>query len=362
MQKSVTSYVGLGSNLGDRESYIKRALENLAQRADITITGQSDLIETTPLGGARQLDYINAVARIETTLSAVDFFNQLTDTEKILGRIKGQKWSSRPIDLDLLLFGSELVNLPELTVPHPQMHIRSFVLKGLCQLNKELVHPTLKVPVKVLLERLGGSNFVLNPDSPQLVSIAGNIGVGKTTLAQRLSETLGCKSIFEQYDKNSFMPEVYAGKKELALDSQLFFLTSRAKQLHPDVLRPGHIAVSDYLFEKELIYARRLLNKKQLALYDNMYSRFDNEHIRPVLVIYLKDSAENCLMRIRRRNRPYEQGIEPDFLQELGRDYDELFKGWQSSPVVRVNMSEFETSSNSDIQHLLNQVNSYIAV
>jgi len=362
MQKPSTVYVGLGSNLGDRENYIKKALENLAKRPDIKIAGQSDLIQTSPLGGVEQPDYINAVGRVETTLSARDFFVQLMDTEKTLGRIKGKKWSSRPIDLDLLLFDSEVIHSPELTVPHPQMHLRSFVLKGLCQLDSKLVHPVLKVTVKELLQRLGGRDFVLEPDRPQLINIAGNIGVGKTTLTRSLSEILNCKFIFEEYGKNPFMPEVYAGKRELALDSQLFFLTSRSRQLYFEVLAPGQIAVSDYIFEKELIYAKRLLNEKQLALYDKIYHRFENEHIQPVLVIYLKDSVENCLKRIRKRNRPYEQGIEPDFLEKLGSDYDEFFKGWKNSPVVKVNMSQFEASVKSDLLHLVNQVKCYIVV
>lgn len=361
MQKTKKVYLGLGSNLGDRETYIKKALHNIAQKPDIKITGQSNLIETPPLGGADQPDYINAVAAVKTTLSPVDFFNRLNETEKKLGRTRKKKWSSRPIDLDLLIFDSEVINTPRLTVPHPRMHLRSFVLKGLCQLAPGLIHPVMKVTVEELLQRLGGRSFVLNPQKPQLVSIAGNIGVGKTTLAKKLSTKIGCECILELYDKNPFMPSVYAGKKELALDSQLFFLTSRAQQLHPDGFRSGQIAVSDYVFEKELIYAEKLLNKKQLSLYEIIYSRFENEHIQPVLVIYLKDSAENCLKKIQKRNRPYEQKITPEFLKKLGRNYDELFKNWKKSPVIRMNMSEFEHNRNSNIQFLAKQADCYIA-
>ena len=84
--------------------------------------------------------------------------------------------------MDILLFGEEIINSPDLTVPHPQMHLRSFVLKGLCQFDADLLHPVIKEPMKELANRLNNTDFVLNPKLPQLVGIAGIIGVGKTTL------------------------------------------------------------------------------------------------------------------------------------------------------------------------------------
>jgi deoxyguanosine kinase len=361
MDKPTTAYIGLGSNLQDREGSIRSALKLLADAEDIKVSRVSELIETAPLGGANQPDYLNAVAEINTTLSAEDLHKTLTNIETSLGRTREEKWSPRILDLDLLLFGAEVINSPDLTVPHPQMHLRSFVLQGLCQLNGELLHPVIKDPINELAARLNGGNFVLNPDLPQLVSVAGIIGVGKTTLTKKLSNVLGRKPLLEAYDTNPFMPDVYAGKKELALDSQLYFLTHRAKQLNHNKLAPGQIAVTDYIFHKELIYARRLLNAKQLALYQNFYPTFSAQIAAPVLVIYLTDSVQKCLERIHKRNRPYEQKIEPQFLESLNSDYEQLFANWKICPVIRKQISKLDYKKDVDIDHLVNQIKNYIA-
>jgi 2-amino-4-hydroxy-6-hydroxymethyldihydropteridine diphosphokinase len=362
MARTSVSYVGLGSNLGNRENSIRAALKMLAEAKDVELAHVSELIETPPLGGAAQPEFINAVAEIKTSLNLEDLLRVLLDIETSLGRQRQEKWSPRIIDLDLLLFGDEVVNRPGLIVPHPQMHLRSFVLKGLCQLNPKLLHPVLKEPMNELAGRLHGADFVLNPDLPQLISIAGIIGVGKTTLTKNLAGLLDCKALFEAYDKNPFMPDVYAGKKQLALDSQLYFLTSRITQLNHNTLKLGQIAISDYVFDKELIYARRLLSPEQLTLYEQIYSPVGANVSMPVLVIYLTDSAENCLERIRRRNRPYEQEIQPQFLQALNADYEGLFTDWKTSPVVRVTASKLDYTIDADIDHLANQIKSYVAV
>ncbi len=361
MTRPTTAYIGLGSNLGNRQESIRRALKLLADTEHIQVSGVSDLIETPPLGYFDQPKFINGVAELKTTLSAEDLYKTLVEVEKRLGRERHGKWLPRTIDLDLLLFGAEVVNLPYLTVPHPQMHLRWFVLKGLCQLNPDLLHPTIKVRVSELAARLNDSDFALNPNVPQVISVAGVIGVGKTTLAQGLAKQLDCKLLLEPYDTNPFLPEVYAGKKELALDCQLYFLTSRAEQLNHRSLRQGQIAVSDYIFNQERIYASRLLNAQQLALYEQIYKPLSGRVTAPVLVIYLQDSVQKCLERIHERNRPYEQKIELQFLQALGSDYERLFAEWKVCPVIRPLMSRFDAMRDSDIEHLANQVRFYVA-
>ncbi|GAG27700.1 unnamed protein product, partial [marine sediment metagenome] len=203
---------------------------------------------------------------------------------------------------------------------------------------------------------------VPNTNLPQLVSLAGVIGVGKTTLTKKLSNSLGCGLILESYDTNPFMPDVYAGKKELALDSQLYFLTSRIQQLNRITLTQGQTAISDYIFDKELIYAKRLLNAQQLDLYQKICQPFAIEVAAPVLVVYLQDPAEKCLERIHKRNRSYEQKIKLQFLEALIADYEQLFADWKLCPVIRISMSKFDCTKDGDIDHLANQIKSYVAV
>ena len=241
------------------------------------------------------------------------------------------------------------------------MHLRSFVLKGLCQFDAQFIHPVLEEPLAELASRLNGADFVLNPDVPQLVSIAGIIGVGKTTLAKKLSEIFNAKILFEPYDTNPFLPAVYAGNKELALDSQLYFLTNRISQLNPDNLEKGRIVISDYVFNKEMIYAKRLLDDRQFALYQEIYKHLRTKVTQPVLVIYLTDSAENCLDRIHKRSRPYEQKIQPDFLKALAADHEKLFADWKICPVIRIQKSKFDCHKDEHINHLIKQIKAYVA-
>jgi len=361
MAEATTAYIGLGSNLGDRQEQIKTALKKLSESEQIEVVRVSEVIETPPLTTDNQPKYLNTVAEIKTALSAEDLHKKTAEIEVSLGRVRQIKWAPRIIDLDLLLYGEKTINRANLTVPHPQMHLRSFVLEGLCELNQKLVHPVLQETIEELAAWLNGADFVIDSNRPQLVSIAGIIGVGKTTLTERLSKSLGYKAVFEAYDRNPFMPEVYAGKNEMALDSQLYFLTSRVAQLNKHRLTEGEIIFADYVFDKELIYARGLLGAEQLKLYKQIHKQIAADVAAPVLVIYLTDTVVNCLERIHKRNRPYEQKIEPQFLEALGRGYEQLFTDWKSCPVIRKQMSEFDSDKDADVEQLAGQIKSYVA-
>jgi 2-amino-4-hydroxy-6-hydroxymethyldihydropteridine diphosphokinase len=361
MTQPTTAYIGLGSNLGDRQRAIGGALHALGRTPGVNVVRVSDTCETLPLGEAPQPHYLNAVAEIATTLGPLELLKTLRTVEDLLGRVRRERWGPRTIDLDLLLYGRQNIRLPELIVPHPQMHLRSFVLDGLCQLDPNLVHPLLDEPVSELSARLGGGDFILDSDAPQLVSVAGLIGVGKTTLVRRLATVLEGTILLEPYDTNPFLPQVYAGKKELALDSQLYFLVNRAAQLAPDALTPGRVFLTDYVFEKELIYARRLQDAEQLKLYEQIYLSFVEKVATPALVIYLHDTPERCLARIHRRNRPYEQRIELSFLESLHVDYEELFAAWKTCPVVRLPVERVGLDDEVSLGHLALQVKAYVA-
>jgi 2-amino-4-hydroxy-6-hydroxymethyldihydropteridine diphosphokinase len=362
MTEWVKAYIGLGSNLGDRKHTIRESLRMLGSDGSIEVTRVSDLQETTPLGQVAGPNYLNGVAEIRTGLGPQELLGRFKATEAALGRGPHAQWASRTIDLDLLLYGDRVIRENGLIVPHPDVHLRSFVLEGLCQLDPDLIHPLLKAPIRELSQRLGGGSFVLNPDAPQLISVAGVIGVGKTTLAKKLGEVFRTTVLFEPYDTNPFLPEVYAGKCELALDCQLFFLVHRTQELGREVLPPRRIAITDYVFDQEMIYARRLLGPTQLALYESIYRPFSRMVATPALVIYLQDSPANCLQRIHRRNRPYEQGVSLEFLETLAGDYEHMFANWKVCPVIRVPAARLTGYPQAAVEHLVFQVKAYIAM
>jgi 2-amino-4-hydroxy-6-hydroxymethyldihydropteridine diphosphokinase len=360
MTERATAYIGLGSNLGDREGSIREAMRILGGNGSVEVARVSDLKETLPLGAVAQPKYLNGVAEIRTALKPAELLVKLKAAEAALGRRPHTSWEPRPVDLDLLLFGDQVLDTPGLTVPHPQMHLRSFVLDGLCQLNPKLVHPVLNESVAELSRRLAGGDFFLDPEAPRLVCVSGVIGVGKTTLARKLGQVLPATVLFEPYDTNPFLRQVYAGKAELALDSQLYFLVSRAGQLSPENLPRDRAFVTDYVFDKELIYARRLLDGHQLRLYETIYPPFAQKVATPSIVIYLEDLPANCLQRIHSRNRPYEQRMKLEFLEALDADYKRLFAGWKACPVIRIPAARLTGYSEEAVNHVMRQVRAYL--
>lgn len=361
MADTTTAYVGLGSNQGDRAGMIQSAVEMLSRTPGVQILRKSKLRETRALSVVGdQPNYFNAVVEIKTPLSPMNLFKALQDVEIRLGRVRTGKWGDRTIDLDLLLYGDAVISEPMLCVPHQQMHLRSFVLDGLVQLCPDRVHPVLGRTMAELAKRLNGQNFAPNPARPQLVSVAGLIGVGKTTLTRGLAEQWGSDGIFEEYDKNPYLAKVYAGAKELALDSELYFLSSSVRQLSPETLIAGRIYVNDYVFEKARIYARSWLEPAQLAEYEKSYPSQHKKAVEPAVVIYLEDTVEHCLERIHRRQRPFEQGIQIEFLKQLEGWYNELFKNWTTCPVIRVYANACQTFE--QVQTLAKEIRCYLSL
>jgi 2-amino-4-hydroxy-6-hydroxymethyldihydropteridine diphosphokinase len=140
---AVRAYVGLGANLGDREGAIRRAVGLLGATPGIEVVAVSALRETKPVGLADQPDFVNGVAALETELGPRELLDRLLAVERELGRVrgKGPRYGPRAIDLDLLLHGSEVVDEPGLSVPHPRLAERPFVLEPLCELDPRLELP-----------------------------------------------------------------------------------------------------------------------------------------------------------------------------------------------------------------------------
>ena len=149
------AYVGIGSNLGEREQHVRAALDALAALPDTTLTRASSLYDTEPVGGPDQPDFLNAVAELDTDLAPRQLFWNLMRIERQLGRVRTVRWGPRTIDLDLLLAGDWVISEPDLQVPHPELVRRSFVLVPLVELDPTLVHPETG---ETLLEHLARLN------------------------------------------------------------------------------------------------------------------------------------------------------------------------------------------------------------
>jgi 2-amino-4-hydroxy-6-hydroxymethyldihydropteridine diphosphokinase len=138
-----TAYVGLGANIGPREVTLLRAVDLLAEADGVDVVGVSQLRETEPVGVVDQPRFLNGVVQVETSLSPRALLDLLLEIEASLGRVRGERWGPRTIDLDLLVYGSERVDEPGLRVPHPHLHERAFVLEPLAELAPELGVPGL---------------------------------------------------------------------------------------------------------------------------------------------------------------------------------------------------------------------------
>jgi len=151
------AYVGLGSNLGTRERVIGDAVALLGEHPDIEVLRASALRETEPWGPVAQPPFLNGAVVVETSLEPRALLGALLDVERRLGRMREERWGPRTIDLDLLLYGDEVVDEPGLTVPHPRLSERAFALEPLLELDPGLVVPG-QGPVAGLLEALSGED------------------------------------------------------------------------------------------------------------------------------------------------------------------------------------------------------------
>ena len=148
-----TAFVGIGSNLGDREANLRSAIELLTAEDGIEVVAVSEVRETEPVGPVDQGPFLNGVVQVETALPPVELLERLLSVESRLGRVRAERWGPRTIDLDLLLYGSETVDEPGLTVPHPRLHERRFALEPLLDLDPTLEIPELG-PISTLLAEL----------------------------------------------------------------------------------------------------------------------------------------------------------------------------------------------------------------
>ena len=156
MHHSVIAFLALGSNLGDAAGHCRQAMDEISRRPGIRVLRASSFYRTEPLGVRDQEWYVNAAIEIRTARPPRDLLKTLQGIERSMGRVRegGTRWGPRVIDLDILLYGREVIDEEGLCIPHPEMHKRRFVLVPLAEVASYVIHPKFGVTVKGLLERL----------------------------------------------------------------------------------------------------------------------------------------------------------------------------------------------------------------
>ena len=162
------AYLGIGSNVGDRQAWCAKAIARLSRHPDISHLTRSALYETEPVDAPNQGWFLNCAVGLETALTVQALFALCTQIECDLGRVRSERNEPRTIDIDVLFYGPEVVNTSDLIVPHPRLETRKFVLDPLAELAPDVVHPVLHLTVRELLDRLGNSPIVRKlGDAPQ---------------------------------------------------------------------------------------------------------------------------------------------------------------------------------------------------
>jgi deoxyguanosine kinase len=345
------AYISLGSNQGDRFHYLQEAVKAVFTEIG-SVQKISPVYETTSWGFEAD-DFLNAVLLVQTGLSAGKVLKELLKIEKKLGRTRNQKdsYESRIIDLDLIYFDDAVIASKDLQLPHPNLQNRRFVLQPLCDISPEFVHPTLK---KTNLQLLAAcedetniqkmQRWLKNPISEynlsrfSYVAIEGNIGAGKTTLAQAISQDFNAKLVLERFADNPFLPKFYEDQSRFAFPLEMSFLADRYQQVHDDLGQLDlfkDFIVADYDIYKSLIFAKVTLQEEEYKLYRRLFELMYKEIKRPELYVFLFQSTDKLIDNIRKRGRAYEQNITPHYLESLQRGYLDFIK-LQSESKVRI--------------------------
>jgi deoxyguanosine kinase len=182
------------------------------------------------------------------------------------------------------------------------------------------------------------------------IAIEGVIGVGKTCFAQLLAERMSARLVLEKFEENPFLEDFYHDPERYAFQTQLFFLLSRYRQqLELKQVDLFHnLLVSDYMFDKDKLFANLNLNDKELVLYNLIARLLEKEIPKPDLVVFLQASTDRLLMNIKKRGRSYEREISREYIESLNQIYNEYFFRYNSSPLLIINTNEIDFVKNQD--------------
>lgn len=368
-------YISIGSNLGKRLQNLQDAVFLLNSEVG-TITNISKVYQSTSWGFDAE-DFLNACLIINTELPPDKVLERLLFIENSLGRIRNQEsgYASRTIDLDIVYYEHEIISSEILTVPHPELHKRKFVLLPLSDIAPQFYHPIIKKDTRNLLQECKDKSGIVKTTANlfknkeelftnlNFVAIEGNIGAGKTTLAHKISEDFNGKLVLERFADNPFLPKFYQDQNRYAFPLEMSFLADRYQQFTDDTSQFDlfkNFMVSDYDIYKSLIFAQVTLQKDEFNLYRKLFNLMYKEVKKPNIYIYLYQSTERLLENIKKRGRAYEQNIEAEYLNKINKGYFDFFKSYPEQNTLIINVDELDFVERiEDYETILTQIGQY---
>ena len=271
-------------------------------------------------------------------------------------RLKSKAYVSRPIDIDILQIDDLVKTTKQLTIPHPEIQHRKFVLLPLAEVNPELFHPVLQKKVIKLLSETKDtsiltkqSKWLRNPKKDydisryNYIAIEGNIGAGKTSLAEHIAHDFNAKLILERFKDNPFLPKFYEDQQRYAFPLEMSFLADRYQQLLEDINQYDlfkDCVVADYDAYKSLIFAQVTLQDEEFNLYKKLFHLMHKDLSKPDVYIYLYQNTDRLLDNIKKRGRDFEQGIKASYLKQINDGYLEFIKTRHNDNIKIIDISE----------------------
>ncbi|MFZ3564880.1 2-amino-4-hydroxy-6-hydroxymethyldihydropteridine diphosphokinase [Tenacibaculum finnmarkense] len=374
MKKQQITYLSIGTNQGNRLENLQNAINLIAK--NIGTVQQIASVYETPSLGFKGADFYNTCIKVSTCLSPEKLIKNLLYLEDELGRTRKNKggYTDRIIDLDILLYNDEIIFSENVIVPHPRMLQRKFVLVPLVEIAKKTLHPTVKKPLYDCLKNCTDTSKISKiettlktPDTIsstyKYIAIEGNIGAGKTSLTNIMSEQFKAKIVLERFADNPFLPKFYQDKERYALPLEMSFLADRYQQLTDDLAQFNTLKnciISDYYIFKSLIFAQVTLPKEEYTLYQKMFDLLYKEVKKPDLYVYLYQNTERLLENIKHRGRAYEQNIAATYLQKIEDGYSNFIKKVPELNILVIDVSDLDFVNNrEDYLYIINKINNH---
>ena len=375
MTTAQTFYIALGSNKGDKFKNLQDAIDLIHARVGNIL--RISKVYKSPAFGFESDDFLNACLVVESHLEPQNVLQELLAIEIDLGRVRTKTetktYEARIIDLDIILVEDNIINSKTLEVPHPEMQNRKFVLLPLNDIAPKVKHPILNKEIAVLLETCGDDsdlepiNIWLKNTSKfcdfakyNYIAIEGNIGAGKTSLANNISHDYNAKLILERFADNPFLPKFYEDSQRYAFPLEMSFLADRYQQISDDLSQLDlfkDFIVSDYDVFKSLIFSKITLQEDEFKLYRKLFYLMYKDLRKPDLYVYLYQNTERLQENIKKRGRDYEQNIDNDYLEKINSGYLEFLKTQTDFNVKIIDISDRDFIGNrSDYLWVLGEI------